>query len=208
MKVLIAGDEPVTCALLMIGDGRDVYHDESLASAQAMLPFDSFEQVITIDDREHRLGFAGAIQAAWDQVRTEYVFHLELDFTFNERVPVQEMLWLLRRHPHVAQVALKRQPWNDEERAAGGIVELHPDDFSERYDGIDVWTEHRRFFTTNPSIYSSRLCRIGWPQEPQSEGMFTHKLLADPLLRFAFWGGKHDPPTVTHIGEERVGCGY
>lgn len=196
----------MTICLLIITDGREDYLERTLASAQQNLP--AFDQRIFVDDTSHELGFAGAIQKGWDQVETDFVFHLEADFTFNQPVPVYRMVRLLDRQPHLAQVALKRQAWNEEEKAAGGIVELHPDDFTERVEDNLAWTEHRRFFTTNPSVYPARLCRIGWPQEPQSEGVFTHLLLRDPMLKFAFWGGKHDPPLVEHIGAVRAGTGY
>jgi hypothetical protein len=193
-------------ARLLISDGRDEYLMQTLESATKMLP--EFDQHIHIDDREHQLGFGGAIRAGWEQVETDYVFHLEQDFTFNVPVDLDGMVALLERQPHLAQVALKRQPWNREERRAGGIVELHPHDFTERTDGQATWTEHRRFFTTNPSVYPSELLTFGWPDGDQSEGMFTHRLLRDPQLRFAFWGGKFDPPTVHHIGDVRSGNGY
>lgn len=197
-------------ALLIIGDGRDDVHERAAASLREAVPGEAFAHTIAVDDREHRLGFSGAVQEGWDRVLATdatHVTHFEADFTFNAPVPLDGMIALLDRQPHLAQVALKRQPVNPEETAAGGIVEQHPDDFTERSDDLATWTEHRRFFTTNPSVYPARLCRMGWPQEPESEGKFTHRLLADPLLRFAFWGGKFDPPLVEHIGV-RVGTGY
>lgn len=196
----------MTVALLLITDGRLEYLERTLSSANAHLP--NFDQRVIVDDSRHELGFAGAIQQGWEQIATDWVFHLEADFTFHGNVPVAAMIELLDRHPHLAQVALKRQPWNDAEKAAGGIVELHPDDFTERSDDRATWTEHRRFFTTNPSVYSSDLCQLGWPQRKYSEGVFTHRLLRDPLLRFAFWGAKHARPLVEHIGDIRAGTGY
>ena len=195
-----------TICLLLISDGRDPELQRTLASAKEMLP--KLDQLVHIDDRAHRLGFAGAIQAGWEQVQTDYVFHLEQDFVLNQPVPVHRMLGVLERHEHLAQLVLKRQAWNAEERAAGGIVELHPDDFAQRTDRGDIWTEHRRFWSTNPSLYAAGFCAQGWPQVEHSEGIFTHRLLADPDLRFAFWGAKHDPPLVTHIGDTRAGRGY
>lgn len=198
----------MSVALLLIRDGRDTYHEQCLESACAMLPMELFDQVVTVDDRNHELGFAGAIQRGWDQLETSFVFHLEADFLFHVPVPVQSMLTVLDQFPHLAQLVLKRQPWNESEKLAGGIVEQHPDDYQEREWAGWAWTEHRRFFSTNPSIYSSRIFRMGWPQEPQSEGVFTHKLLKDPHLRFAFWGSKYARPTVQHIGHDRAGVGY
>lgn len=195
--------------LLVIDDGRSDYLDRCLLSASEMLP--PLSRRVTIDDSAHELGFAGAIQAGWDEIAkldADYVFHLESDFTFNFPVELRAMVELLERHPHLAQVSLKRQPWNERECLAGGIVEADPDDFTECFDGKATWTEHRRYFTTNPSLYPTSLCGLGWPQGSESEGHFTHRLLEDPLLRFAIWGGKFDPPAVEHIGEVRAGVGY
>lgn len=196
----------MTLALLAIDDGRDRYAAEALRSALEHLP--KFDQYIFIDDRQHKLGFAGAIAAGWSAVNTDYVFHFEQDFTFPSAPPVQAMLGILERHPHIAQVSLKRQAWNTAERRAGGIVELHPDWFETRQDAHATWTEHRAYFTTNPSVYRRNLCSLGWPQVPQSEGVFTHRLLADPSLRFAILGAKFDAPRTTHIGDKREGTGY
>lgn len=198
----------MSVCLLRIGDGRDDVHELSMASLLANLP--PVERVVTVDDRGHELGFAGAIAQGWRQVlltRCEWVFHAELDFLYNEPIPLRAMIELLEAESHLVQVALKRQPVNEEECAVGGIVEANPDDFRQRVEGGVIWTEHRRFFTTNPSVYFTRLCRHGWPQVPQSEGMFTRRLLEDPDARFAFWGGKYDPPMVEHIGV-RCGTGY
>jgi len=195
-----------TC-LLVVSDGRHEYHHRSLASALEYLP--RFDQYVFVDDADHTLGFAGAIREGWRQVRTDFVFHLEADFTFRAAVPVEQMVGLLCRQPHLAQVALKRQPVNEEEITAGGIIEAHPDDFTEHRDRETVWTEHRRFFTTNPSVYPATLCSIGWPHVAFSEGFFTHELLRrEPATRFAFLGAKHDPPRVHHIGDVRSGTGY
>lgn len=211
----------MSVALLVIRDGRDDYHERSLESAAEALSFVSVEEMhrafaryghwIVVDDSDHALGFGGAIREGWQRVLDSgacHVLHLEADFTFNAPVPLARMVALLDRRPHLAQLVLKRQAWNEAECAAGGIVECHPGDFTECRDDGAVWTEHRRFWSTNPAVYSSRFCRVGWPAGDQSEGMFTHKLLADPLLRFAFWGGKFDAPLVEHIGRERVGVGY
>lgn len=199
----------MSVCLLVIGDGRDDYYARSRDSASEMLP--DFQARISVNDASHELGFAGAIERGWDYVLEtgcRWVFHLEADFTFNAPVPVEQMIGVLERHPYLAQICLKRQPWNDEEKAAGGIVECNPDDFEERSEDGEVWTEHRRCFSTNPCIYPAALCHLGWPQESQSEGVFTHRLLEDPTTRFAFWGPKLAPPLVEHIGAERIGTGY
>jgi hypothetical protein len=158
-----------------------------------------------------RQGFGGAIRSAWKhlQSRTErFVFHLEDDFTFNEPVDVPMMQRVLDRNPSLVQLALRRQPWNDAERAAGGIVEQHPDDYTDCSDGISDWLEHRRFFTTNPSLYRRGLTTRTWPEGEHSEGRFGIELLENPTVRFGYWGRRTDPPKVHHIGEHRAGTGY
>ncbi len=196
-------------AVLLISDGRADYRERTLASAKEMLPEPAC--LIEIDDSDHELGFAGAIQAGWERViqkEVDWVFHLEADFTFERRVPVQRMAAVLKRHPELAQVCLKRQAWNDSEQAAGGIVEANPDAYRQHVDEGDIFTTHRLCFSTNPCLYPAALCYQGWPQVEHSEGIFTHRLLEDPDCCFAYWGGKFDPPMVTHIGEERAGRGY
>lgn len=221
--------------LLVITDGRMEYLEQTVASAHARLTGSITERWMYDDsgDDDHRArlrerfpefkhfdagarqGFGGAIRAAWQHLaahsHANFYFHLEQDFTFNEDIDVDAMADLLIRAPGLFQVALKRQPWNNEERAAGGIVELHPGDFYESIVGAMTYTCHRRFFTTNPSLYRSSLLDYGWPDGDHSEGVFTHRLLAHSkpgATPFAFWGGKLDPPKVHHIGDHRAGTGY
>lgn len=164
-----------------------------------------------------RAGFGGAIRRAWARLVTRamvpraerFVFHVEDDFTFNRPVDLTELAEVLDHQADLVQLALRRQPWNPQERAAGGVVEQHPDDYLERTDGAHRWLEHRRFFTTNPSLYRHELCHHTWPAGANSEGHFTHQLLvARPQYRFGFWGARDSGEWVTHIGNERVGAGY
>lgn len=198
----------MSVCLLLIDDGREDYLQRAQLTLDELAPKPDF--TVTVLDLDHSLGFAGAIAQGWASVLetgADYVLHWESDFIARAPVELAEMIGLLERHPRLAQVSLKRQAWNERERAAGGIVEADSDDFTEMHDGV-TWTEHRRYFTTNPSVYSTSLCSMGWPQVEHSEGVFTHRLLEDPELRFAIWGGKFDPPAVEHIGEVRAGVGY
>ena len=199
----------VNYALLVISDGRDNYLTRTLCSALESLP--KPKKVILVDDRAHIMGFAGAIQTGWNRVLSEtyceFIFHLEGDFTFNQPIPLERMA-ALAADPHIAQVALKRQPWNVEEVRAGGIVETDPDSYEEGKHNADTYTAHRKFFTTNPSIYRRDIAERGWPQSPESEGHFGISLFEDPAIVSTFWGGKFDPPLVHHIGDSREGHGY
>lgn len=192
---------------LINDDSGDADHRSELLERYAPLGFELVPPAPT------RQGFGGAIRHAWAYVRQlapMFVFHLEDDFLFRRPVDLEQMAKVLIEQPHLVQIALRRQAWNDAERAAGGVIEQHPDDYVQASNVWgDRWLEHRRFFTTNPSLYWRRLpARREWPDAEHSEGVFTAQLLADPDLRFAYWGDSADEPWVEHIGVDRAGERY
>lgn len=195
---------------IRIGDGRDDYHKKAVESIEEMIP--APDCIVEVDDRDHLLGFSGAVQLAWDNALLsgcDYIMHCELDFTYNEPVELDAMTSVLEQHPEIVQMSLKRQPVNDVERAAGDILALNWEDYTEVAERGEVWVQHRCFWTTNPSLYRTDLCRRGWPQEERSEGKFTGYYFRDhPDHVSGIWGAKSDPPRVTHIGDERTGKGY
>lgn len=166
--------------------------------------------IVTTDRRS---GFAGAYAHAWqwltDHDRNDWILSTEDDFTFNRDVDLHAVIDVLTAHPHLAQMALRRQAWNAAERAAGGVIELDPDAYTDRRDADGrQWLEHRRFFTTNPSLYRRTLTARGWPTGAHSEGVFSAELFTDPAAACGYWGARDDPPWVTHIGQHRSGHGY
>lgn len=223
-------------ALMVITDGRAWCLKRTLASFDNMVDGPVVDRLIVDDSldpayaawldetypayrRMHhagrRRGFCGAIQSGWSAIPSEvdFLVHLEDDFVFECPVDLSAMAHVLATHPELVQLVLKRQAWNDQEKAAGGIVEQWPDEYVDRRDAgpHDVplhWLEHRLFFSTNPTIYRRSLLDLGWPGPPACEGEFTRRVLEDPAARFAFWGKRDDPPWVTHIGLERAGSGY
>lgn len=221
----------MSVAVLVVTDGRHDYLRRTIASAKANLlgPFTEWWMYDDTGDADYRAqlavefpgyrhinggprqGFGGAIRTAWAAMVAEsssaWVLHLEADFEFNRMVDVYEMITVLDCNPQLAQLVLRRQPWNDAERAAGGIVEQHPDDYTDMQDGDLAWLEHNRFFSTNPCLYRRELMLRGWPDGAQSEGHFGIGLVLDGY-RFGYWGSRTDAPWVTHIGDERAGCGY
>lgn len=226
-------------ALLVITDGRREDFDASMTSLSRMWRGPEPE-VTVVDDsgdpdfrgwldhrtrkwpatvvhHERRRGFAGAIASGWDQVHeADYVFHAEADFVYERPVDVPLMARLLDLRPYLAQVSLARQAVNEAEAAAGGLLEwLAAGQLvdEQRLDDLR-WLEQRVYWTTNPSLYRRPICYLGWPQEAESEGLFTHRLLTQGFgvvepdaVRFAIMGGLADPPAVTHIGV-RQGTGY
>ena len=162
----------------------------------------------TVIGGPERRGFGGAIQSAWSFCRVlpgQYVFHLEDDFSLEREVDLTAMREVLDSHPYLVQLALLRQAVNESERAAGGVIEQHPDEYERKsWDG-HAWLEHQLFFTTNPSLYRVSLCGRGWPDGSRSEGIFGVQLFAEqPKFRCGFWG---EGVSVRHFGE-RQGVGY
>jgi hypothetical protein len=222
-------------ALLVMTDGRDHIH-RTIASAMHYLDGPITERWIHDDSGDPdnvemlravyepigfqviatpgRSGFGGAIRSAWSTLlelsEAPFVFHLEDDFVFRRQVRAGHMMGILERFPHLVNLALRRQPWNDDERAAGGIVEQHPDAYHDRshFPLYAEWLEHRLFFTTNPGLYRRSLMEREWPDGANSEGRFSHALLEDPDVRFGYYGARDSGEWVEHIGVERVGVGY
>ena len=221
--------------LLVMTDGRDELLFRTLESAFAKKNLPRLQTVIHDDSGspEHRgmlaerfpnftviggprAGFGGAIQRAWGSVPegVNWIFHLEDDFLFNEPVRLGDMQELLVRFPYLVQVALLRQAWSEEERVAGGLVEQDYDSYEQMAarsldDSHTIyWFEHRKFFTTNPSLYRRSLTERGWPDGAHSEGLFSVSLFEDPELRSAYFGVKDQGPLVEHIGAQRQGTDY
>ena len=159
-----------------------------------------------IDDRDHRLGMAGAVRAAWDwaiERDVDYLLHVEEDFRFLE-LPLDGMLDVFRQDETLAQVVLKRQPWSPEEVQAGGIIECHPDEYTDHRADQLSWVSHQRIFSLNPCLIPRRILEIGWPDGNEAEMTST---LVGKGYRFGFYGHRADPPRVQHIGAVR-GAGW
>lgn len=231
-------------AIVIIGDGRDAYLRQCVGSLGQL--YGPISEQWMYDDSgspayrkelasrypswRHinggaRQGCAGAFQQVWRQVnagtRADFVFLIEQDFRFVRPIQLSAMAGLLDDRPYLAEVALLRQPWNSEEKRAGGIVEWHPDWYMDMTDVKDrkrrYWLEHRSF-TTNPCLFRRSLLGVPWPDhrpEAYSEGVFSHHIHTDGIpgipgsqVRCAYWGKRGSGHWVEHIGYERIGTGY
>jgi len=223
----------MSIAILMMADDRRDYTEASLRSLREKLPGQPYKLFVHDDSCDPmfsfflgslldevwrgdwevmcattKRGFGGAIEYAWqyiyDQLEYDYVFHTENDFTYNSVIPIQSMVNILEHDPALGQVALLRQPWNDKEKAAGGIIPSYPEGtFVERQVAFAPYLEQSAFWTTNPSLVPAWVIGLGWKNVPESEGMFTFKL-RDMGIKFSFYGRLDDPPLVEHIGVHRV----
>jgi hypothetical protein len=231
----------MTIAIVIIGDGRDGYLRQCVGTlgqlygpvSERWMYDDSGEPEYRRGlvrryprwrhiDGGSRQGCAGAFQQVWRQVAAEtqadFVFLIEQDFRFVRPVDLDSMSGLLDERPYLAEVALLRQPWNSEEKRAGGIVEWHPDWYVDMSDGRGRhWLEHRSF-TTNPCLFRRSLLDVPWPDSrpgAYSEGIFSHQIhekgtpeVPGEQVRCAYWGRRGSGVWVEHIGHQRIGMGY
>lgn len=222
-------------ALVVLTNGRDEYLQQTLESARRRLAGLITKRLILDDsgDPDHSMnlarlypqfqvlgsgnesrGFGGACAVLWSYVQKltvePYVFWLEDDFTFNDVVYLDALADVLEVNPQLSQLALRRQAWNPQERAVGGVIELDPSSYEDRVSGKRRyhWLEHRNFWTTNPSLIPRRTFnQFNWPVVDHSEGVFT-QLVRDAGQTFGYWGTRASGSWVTHIGHERTGTGY
>lgn len=228
-------------ALVIIGDGRDYYLRQCVGSlSQLYGPLSEHWMYDDTGDPSYRKelanrypnwrhidggprqGCAGAFQQVWRQVaegtQAEFVFLVEQDFRFVRPIHLSAMAGLLESRPYLAEVALLRQPWNEEEKRAGGIIEWHPDWYVDMEDKKGRhWLEHRSF-TTNPCLFRRSLLDIPWPDHAPggySEGLFSQRIhsegtpeVSGEQVRCAYWGQRGSGVWAEHIGYQRIGTGY
>jgi hypothetical protein len=158
------------------------------------------DEIVSVDDNP--AGYARAMQTVLDVAEGEHVALWEEDFRAIAPIDLHELAGILDERPHLAQLAVMRQPWYPHEIAAGGMLQAvaNSGHMVELVDG--VW-EHRAFFTCNPTVLPRRTYTRPWPQQEWSESAFGRELLKDPAVRFGMMPGQR----VEHVGE-RSGFGY
>jgi hypothetical protein len=233
-----------TVALLVIGDGRDDYLRRCIDSMHHLRgtiverwmhddtgdPAYRAELAARYPRWRHinagpRQGGAGAIRYSWrhlrDHTAADYLFWVEQDFQFIRPINLAAMAGLLHDRPYLAQIVLRRQPYNAAEAAAGGVVEQHPDWYVDMIDERGrEWLEQGAYFTTNPNLTRTTLLDLDWPGHVDgvySESTFHQRLMREGTLevpgdkvRYAYWGARSSGVWVEHIGQQRhrEGTGY
>lgn len=204
----------------LYGDiGPKVIHNDSPDPLFRNWLHESYGELFAIVHTPKRAGFGGAIRNAWaylQDLQFDHLIHLEDDFVWNRPVALEYVTALLEEDRSIAQVAFRRQPWNDDERKAGGVVEQHPHAYIDCVSNLGCpYLTQRFFWTTNPSVYRRAVLDADWPTGQHSEGFFTHKLLREGFdsisgdkVKFAYWGARESEPWVEHIGHQRAGVGY
>lgn len=201
---------PAPASATLFADGADALpraYEAAKAANWANWVVDSF-------DRPR--GFCAATRELWqeaahfDGAGADYVFWLEHDFEILRPVHLRDVALVLDGVPQLAQMALMRDAVNDHEKAAGGLYESRPGQYTQRHtDAFGVplpWLHHRAYLTTNPSLMRRDfMVENPWPDIPEfCEGRFGIQLV-EAGYTFGVWGdGK---PWCRHIGL-RDGFGY
>lgn len=154
-----------------------------------------------VDVAPEPAGYTRAMQAAFDVMTGEHVLFWEEDFRLVRDVDLTALTARLDADPSLAQIALLRGPWFQNEHEHGGVIEARQAQGArfELEDGLIVHTDH---YTSNPCVLPRRTFTRPWPQQAWSEAAFTIQLRTS-RQRFAYLPGI----AVDHIGE-RDGHGY
>ena len=209
-------------ALVVITDGRYYCMAESVTSIDQQLPPFTFRCIVDDSgDRAYaawldrtfkdfailhhptRMGCAASVGHGWESAMlcgAEYVWHAEDDFTYNGPVDVGAMAAILDANPELAQLALKRGPHGPVEGAAGGLMEVSPDKWTDH----DGWCTSSQIFTFNPSLIPRRAIEVVLAdRRPKLESNVAYILTAQGY-RFGYLGQTTDPQRITHIGANRM----
>jgi len=218
----------VGVSLLIITNGRQEYIQQTIASLESVVNY-VFDRQIIVDDsmdsgyhewlRNHygdyevhpnasKAGLSGSIAHGWSLLGSDsdFVFHLEEDFTFNHHVDIDLMRKILESNAQISQVALVRQPLNSSEIASGGVLKQYVGQFVDHTidspSGQHRWLEHQILFTLNPCLYPKWVMDMGWMSGWGEREFTDHLLSADK--RFAYLGDIDVSPQVHHIGHHRA----
>ena len=188
--------------LAYISDREDLYLPRCQKSVSSHIEYDFYAETV-IDDREHKLGLAGAANAAWQwavEQDLDYLFHVEEDFIFTGAVDILELRDILDLNPELAQVCLQRQATAPHEIYAGGVMKALGAEARICNSCGLRWSVQSSIFSLNPSLIPRHVFELGWPTS--NESGFTQQLL-DLGYAFGFLGHPSDMRVVDTIGNMR-----
>jgi hypothetical protein len=204
----------MTLVAVVISDRpRDLYLNDCLDNLFTYLVADY--EVHVVDDTAHELGMAGAVKDGWEwaiRQDCDYLLHIEEDFRLID-LPLRAMRYVLDMNPHLAQVVLKRQPWSNEEIAAGGQIEYSTslgNIYTQRHGATGVdWVEHSTLFSVNPCLIPRRTLDLEWSSShPGGVERAITEACETAGMRFAYYGHRTDPPRCEHVGHVRASTGW
>jgi len=208
----------VTTTLAIVTDGRGEYLARCVTSLAYLKGH--IDHVLVIDDsgdheygqkldahfplwevvhHPHRMGLAATVRDAWTRCETDWLFHLEEDFTFQRNIALGDLRIVLEQIPSLAQMCLVRQPaYAPIEQQRGGMPAFL--DGQQEQCGRYRFVVQESVFSLNPCLIPADVFRKGWPDS--NEAGFTQSLVAEGW-KFGYWGAKDDDPAVHHIGDQR-----
>lgn len=207
---------------------RSAYLRRSLVSLNEQIAGPIVQRVVYSDWAEHRgeleaiahehgfyvageghHGYTGSMRRMWTylqrRAKGEFIFATEDDFLYPEPVDLVPMILTLKDDPKLAQVALLRDAFYQDEKETGGVLGWPDPAFTLVGTNGTSRLEHRLFWTANPSLFRKSITDRPWPIGHHSETLFG-KQLVDAGFRFAFWGNRVE--LTKHIGAVRAGTGY
>ena len=219
-------------AVLSHGPDGEQMVDRALAAfGEHVTPW---PEAVTVHYDRPQQGFCKATAELWRQMTgcgNEYVFWLEHDFLICHHVDLRDLAAVLDAYrPRLAQMALMRDAYSQEEKDAGGLFQYRRGDFDNRRfqvydDDFDIGdgngalrTEHRwmtmPWWTSNPHL-ARRDFMEDHPfvaDEPNCEGKHGIKLARDydlmgKTIECGTWGSGE--VWCNHVGvRDGSGHGY
>lgn len=186
--------------LLIISNNRAQYLEQVFKSLDKHLPGFASKAIVQNDD--DYAGMAANIQRGWARALENdwaYLLHFEDDMLLIRKPSLDLMVEALDAHPNVANMMLKRQPWNDIEQDAGDVLGAIRG-LAKTYVDHGTWAAHDHIFSLNPCLIPRRIVEKGWPAGNEQEQ--TERLRKEGYL-FGCWGSIKSPPVISHIGYER-----
>ena len=191
--------------LAYISDREDLYLPRCKASVEEHIDY-PFVAVTTIDDRQHKLGMAGAVNAAWSWAvdnDLEFLLHWEEDQFIVRTLDIEDMVTVLDLNPELSHVVLNRYPYGGD-IALGGPMKALGAEPKECTGCGAKWSTHKTLFSLNPCLIPRHVFELGYSNENEA-GMT--KVLLDQGYEFSFLGHPTDEPYISHIGDIR-GAGW
>lgn len=175
---------------------------------------ETFPDFLVVAVGKDRCGYTEAMRKVFEVVRAydqPYNLHVEDDFVLHKPPILSDVVSILDTFPSLSQMSFMRQPWYENERRYGGVVEALEADgvkvFHQKFTNGKYWVKHNAFWTANPSVFPQWLAHRTWPEPPWSEMHFSKGLKRDKKI-FGIWGNRNDWVCVEHIGEVRSGTDY
>lgn len=176
--------------------------DDSADAEYAAYLDRTFSQFRILHNPERR-GLGGAVSTAWSAALAtpaRYVLHLEDDFVFLAPIDLSSMAAILDANPLLSQLVLKRNPVNDVEMAAGGMMEANPSAFEDAGEYVKG-----PIFSFNPFLAPRKVIELANdPTQPMLERDVTDRLSVAGY-HFGVLGRVTDAPLVTTTTHRSAG---